>query len=129
MYEYGPSPHLPLSEVEVFIGSILGTVGAPTSRQRDMAMSMKERFEEIMSSTIGCITAQDELSEDEGDGSNNVNESNDEGLSVGTACLWVNIHDGVRPFGDGKVAREGLKSFGYVAAALTLKLLDRLERF
>jgi hypothetical protein len=52
MFEYGPRPHLPLSEVEVFIGNILGKTGALTPRQRELSISMKERFEDILSSTV-----------------------------------------------------------------------------
>jgi len=36
---------------------------------------------------------------------------------------------GARQYADGKILREGLKSFGYIAAALTQKSIDSLEKF
>jgi hypothetical protein len=56
MFEYGPRPQCPLSEVEVFVGNILGKTGAQTKRQRELSMSMKERFEAELSFTVRCIT-------------------------------------------------------------------------
>jgi len=136
MYEYGPSPHRPLSEVEVFIGSIIGRNGAPTNRQREMAMSMKDRFETIMAATVKLITAQNQPIEGENEerGGAYDDEHNQElmlnkSISTGMACLWVAINMGARQYADGKILREGLKSFGYIAAALTQKSIDSLEKF
>jgi hypothetical protein len=56
MFEYGPCPQFPLSEVEVFVDNILGKTGAQTKRQRELSKSMKERFEAELSFTVRCIT-------------------------------------------------------------------------
>ncbi|KAG9233793.1 rna-dependent rna polymeras-like protein [Amylocarpus encephaloides] len=129
LYEYGPSPNVPLTEIEMFIGSILGKVGAPTARQREMAMSMKERFEDIISTTVRYITEQQVIHDNENDEDQKRMAMLEKGVAVGMACLWVGINDEASAFGDGKAACEGLKSFGYVTAAVTLKSLDRLRRF
>lgn len=132
MFEYGPSPHLPLSEVEVFIGNILGKTGAPTHRQREMAMSMKERFEDVLSTTVNWITFQDQYTLQ--DDPKEIPEGYDEykmenGVGVSMACLWCFLYDEPTTFNGGKKGSLDLQSFGYVAASLCLKTLDRLGRF
>jgi hypothetical protein len=103
MFEFGPRPYvLPLSEVEVFIGDILGKTGALTSRQRELCISMKERFSDVLSFTVKWIR---ELL-----------------LGVSVACLWVALNEKSKGWEDGKNRKmDGLRSFGYVAAAVCLR--------
>ena len=97
MFEYGPRPQCPLSEVEVFVGNIIGKNGAQTTRQRELSMSMKERFEADLSFTVKCITKTCNYLYD-GDGSENgqandghVTGRSEQDLALSMACLWVGI--------------------------------------
>ncbi|CAG8976042.1 hypothetical protein HYALB_00010323 [Hymenoscyphus albidus] len=123
MFQYGPSPHLPISEIEVFIGNILGKAGAPTSRQREISMSMKERFEDLFSLTVKRMTLQDEYFFQ-----NEPLAIDCDILSVriSTACFWCFFHDKPKAFDSGKKGSLDLRSFGYVAAAMCLKLRGRI---
>jgi hypothetical protein len=104
MFEFGPRPYvLPLSEVEVFMGDILGKTGALTSRQRELCISMKERFSDVLSFTVKWIRDADP----------------EHVLGVSAACLWVALNDKSKVWEDVKNRKmEGLRSFGYVAAAV-----------
>src|SRR5271155_1196403 len=99
MFEYGPRPQCPLSEVEVFVGNILGKTGAQTTRQRELSMSMKERFEADLSFTVKCITKYaDHLydGEDYEDGDANdddVIERSEQAFALSMACLWVALNE------------------------------------
>lgn len=128
MFEYGPRPTLPLSEVEVFIGDILGKTGALTTRQRDLCISMKERSEGVLGATVKWITADaiGDLWED-GDGEEHGKakreEKGDMVLAVGMACLWIALNENTKTWQFGKRGKMGrqLRSFGYVAAAVCMK--------
>ena len=128
MFEYGPHPHKPLSEVEVFVGNILSKTGAQTNRQRDLSISMKERFEEGLSLTVRYITQSNDYSYDEGDEETNGNENkeaNEQALAVSMACLWVAVNEEADVWRYGKRGRVELRSFGYVAAAVCLKEAEK----
>jgi hypothetical protein len=111
MFEFGPRPYvLPLSEVEVFMGNILGKTGALTSRQRELCISMKERFGDMLSFTVKWIRGAD--------------PEHVSGLSV--ACLWVALNEKPKVWENGKNREmEGLRSFGYVAAAVCLREFEQ----
>ena len=47
MVDYAEHPHQPLSELEVFVGSILNKSGAQTHRQRDRSVKLKDECERI----------------------------------------------------------------------------------
>jgi hypothetical protein len=127
MFEYGPRPQCPLSEVEVFVGNILGRTGAQTTRQRDLSISMKEVFEAELSFTAKCITKTTSYlcdGEDGEDGKANddgVMETSEEALALSMACLWVALNDEAGVWEYGKRGKVELRSFGYVAAAMCLK--------
>jgi len=128
MFEYGPRPHKPLSEVEVFVGDILSKTGAQTKRQRDLSISMKERFEEGLSLTVRYITQSNSYSYDEEDEETNGNENkeaNEQALAVSMACLWVAVNEEADVWRYGKRGRVELRSFGYVAAAVCLKEAEK----
>jgi len=134
MFEYGPRPQQPLSEVEVFVGNILGKNGAQTRRQRELSMSMKERFEAELSFTIKCITKTANYlddDEDDVDGETNddrVLERSEQALALSMACLWVALNDEAEVWEYGKRGKVELRSFGYVAAAICLKEAGKLAR-
>ncbi|CAK7245874.1 MAG: hypothetical protein STHCBS139747_007479 [Sporothrix thermara] len=54
MYEFSEHPTLPLTELEVFIGTIVNKTGAQTLRQRDRSRKLHDEYERISS----WITAQ-----------------------------------------------------------------------
>lgn len=118
MYEYGPRPSLPLSEVEVFIGDILGKTGALTTRQRDLCISMKERFEDVLSYTVKWIKGEEDYHEYAE--LNADRATSDHVLALSMACLWVALNKKAKVWQSGKKRKSQLRSFGYVAAAVCL---------
>ena len=134
MFEYGPRPQYPLSEVEVFVGNILGKTGAQTTRQRELSMSMKERFEADLSFTVKCITKYADYlydGEDYEDGEANddgVMEKREQAFALSMVCLWVVLNEEAGVWEYGRRGKVQLRSFGYVAAAVCLKEADKLAR-
>jgi hypothetical protein len=64
MTEYSDHPLRPLSEVEAFVGNILGRTGAQSKRQRELSTSLKEKFEFNSAFFVNCILKDgDEWSE------------------------------------------------------------------
>lgn len=45
MTEFSEHPLRPLTELETFVGNILGRTGAQSKRQRELSTSLKEKFE------------------------------------------------------------------------------------
>jgi hypothetical protein len=125
MFEYGPHPRFPLSEIEVFIGNILGKTGALTTRQRELCISMKERFEDILSFTVKWIKGEEYDQEDAESRAGRAAPEHVLGLSM--ACLWVALNEGVRIWQSGKNRTSKLRSFGYVAAAVCLTEVDHVS--
>jgi len=80
MTEYNSHPHRPLSELEAFVGNILGKTGAPNKHQRDLSTSMKEKFEEDSLFIVNCILK---------DG----HTWSEESLERSMACLAVSLED------------------------------------
>ena len=113
MKQYSTHPSRPLTETEVFSGSILGkTGGAQSKRQRESSVTMKEKYERDVTYIVQWITKGD--SEVDGKGA-------DEALERSIACLYVasqSIRLGKR-YGE-------LVSFFWVAAAVCLKEVEKL---
>ena len=124
MFEYGPRPHLPLSEVEVFVGNILGKAGALTTRQRELCISMKERFEDTLSSTVKWIMDKEHFYDDAESKADRAAPEHVLGLSM--ACLWVALNEESRLWKSGKKRMSKLMSFGYVAAAVCFMEVEPL---
>jgi hypothetical protein len=114
MYQYSPSSH-PLTEIEVFVGSVLGKNGAlPTKRLREVSTEMKDKFERDVSFTVNSILqgSGESLDLDRG-----------EALGRSIACLAVAAEEP-----ESVVPKIGkLKSFAYVAAATCLREIDRFH--
>ena len=125
MFEYGPRPHLPLSEVEVFIGDIIGRTGALTTRQRELCISMKEHFAGILSFTVKWI--KDEEYDHEYSESKANRASPDHVLGLSMACLWAALNEGAKIWESGKNKTTRLRSFGYVSAAVCLAEAEHLS--
>lgn len=111
MTNYSEHPVRPLTELEAFIGNILGKTGAQSRHQRELSTSMKDKFEEDSHFIVNCILK---------DGT----EWSEETLERSMACLAVSLEDR-----HVYKKQDQLLSFKYVAAALCLKEVERLPVF
>lgn len=76
MYEFSEHPTQPLTELEVFIGTIVNKTGAQTLRQRDRSRKLRDEYERIS----GWITTQirpRSLSDDEVGSSDGIDRDED----------------------------------------------------
>lgn len=106
MVDYSDHPHRPLTELEVFVGNILGRTGAQSKNQRELSTSLKEKFDEDAAYFVKCIVKDGE-------------EHSEEALERGMACMDASLED--RSLG-----RVELLSFKYLAAAVCLREVERL---
>jgi hypothetical protein len=114
MYQYSASSK-PLTETEVFVGSVLGKDGGlPNKWHRAAATDMKEKFDRDLDYTIGCIMKG--LGEDS-------EIDRGEALARSIACLAIAVKEPERILP--RVGR--LQSFGYVVAAVCLKEIDHFH--
>ncbi|KAL8967052.1 MAG: hypothetical protein Q9183_003093 [Haloplaca sp. 2 TL-2023] len=111
MREHSAHPTHFVSEVEVFVGALLGKEGAQTKRQREFSSGMKDKHDRDVAYTVQCILQGEE--ED---------SSKEEALERSIACLYVAVHETEtrwqRRFGR-------LVSFTWVAAAICLKEVEK----
>ncbi|KAF4629048.1 hypothetical protein G7Y89_g9100 [Cudoniella acicularis] len=111
MTAYSDHPLRPLSELEAFIGNILGKTGAASKRQRDQSTTLKERVDEDTAFIVDCILKDDgELSE--------------EALPRSMACLAVSLEERIM-----FKRQEQILSFKYVAAAVCMREAEKLPGF
>ncbi|KAM0132168.1 hypothetical protein ACHAP3_006606 [Botrytis cinerea] len=109
MHQYSEHPTRPISEREVFVGNILGKVGSVSKKQRELCVSMKEKYDETAVFIINCIIKVDD-------------EYSEEALERSIACFAVSLDDRKR-----RGAREEpLKSFRYLAAGVCLREMERV---
>ncbi|PQE18699.1 hypothetical protein CJF30_00009697 [Rutstroemia sp. NJR-2017a BBW] len=109
MHEYSDHPTRPISEREVFIGNILGKVGAQSRKQRELSVSMKEQYDEDATYVINCIIKdKDEYSE--------------EALERSIACFAASLED----HDSNRKRSEEVVSFKYLAAAVCLREMERV---
>ncbi len=107
--EYSSQPSRPLSELEVFVGNILGKSGAQTKKQRELSISMQQRFNEDLGYIVSCIV-------------NDGDERSEESLAMSIACFEAGL----------ETVKKGLRtgaewvSFRYVAAAVCMKEVDKV---
>jgi hypothetical protein len=111
MYQFSASPY-PLTEIEVFVGSVLGKNGGlPTKRLREASTHMKDKFERDVTFTVNSILR--------GSGES-PGLDRGEALARSIACLAIAVEDP----GDVSVKIGKLQSFAYVAAAICLREID-----
>jgi len=125
MNEYGPRPHIPLSEFEVFIGNILGKTGALTTHQRELSFSMKERFDDKLAFTIGRMRG-DHYQSGSNDNEDFDTTASKVALALSSACLFITLGSALGVKYEKKKTSK-LKSFGYVAAAVCLMEMERIS--
>ncbi|CAK4030745.1 RNA-dependent RNA polymerase 1 [Lecanosticta acicola] len=128
LYDYEPTPRSPLSEIEVFAGQILGRKGGPQNKPlRELAQTMRERFEVVVDYTVMRITKGDKAMREANDLDDlyeetaRYTEREFEALPRAVACLDVAVNG--RGLTDRKLGE--LKSFRYVAAGVCLRELER----
>lgn len=113
MFANSLDPRKPLSEIEVFVGHIMGRDGGGgSSRAREMSRALREQFQELVEYTIECIL------KDENE------EFTEEALERSLACLAVATETvtAARP-------RLGkLESFGYLAGTICLRQVKRFSK-
>ncbi|KAI9846864.1 MAG: hypothetical protein M1837_003476 [Sclerophora amabilis] len=109
MAQYSPHPLNYLTELEVFVGNIMGKFGAQSRRQREYSIGMKDKFDRDVALIISWILKNAETGEHDA-----------ESLERSIACLAIAMED---EKSRAKIGR--LRSFRYVAAAVCLKELDR----
>jgi hypothetical protein len=113
MYQYSTHPVQLISELEVFVGTLLGKSGGiRTKRVRDMSMDMKEKFERDVAFTVSCIVN----GSDEG--------AKDEALERSIACLAVAVEE---PGFMWERVRK-LESFQYIAASVCLGEVESFQK-
>ena len=110
MIDFSTHPSGSLSELEAFIGNILGQTSVPSKRQRDNAMSMREKFGVDSLYVVNAILK-------DGD------EWSKESLERSMACLAVSLAPSpIRAHRGG----EYILSFKYVPAAVCLREIEFL---
>lgn len=106
MTEYSDRPRRPVSELEAFVGSILGRAGAQNRVQLNNSSKMKQRVEENNKFIIDLIVK---------DG----RERSSEALERSMACLAVSLEiPELR-------RKDDLLSFKYLAVSICLKQVNR----
>ena len=113
MFANSLSPQKPLSEVEVFVGHVMGrNRGGVSKRAREAASTVREHFDELIRYTSELILKGDEESFSE------------EALERSIACLAV-ATENITDMGP-RVGK--LQSFGYLAATLCLRQVNRFTK-
>ena|ERR1700709_2598449 len=107
MIEYSDHPRQPITELEAFIGNILGRTGAQTRKQREDSKSLKEKLDDDEKYIIRCIVQDDGI-------------YSEEALERSMACLAVSLEERTGP-----KRKEQILSFKYIAAAVCLREVER----
>jgi len=110
MTTYSEHPSRPITELEAFIGNILGATGSQSKKQRDLSVTMKEAYDRHAAYIVSCIVDDYE------------NHAAD-ALGRSIACFAVGLEEG-KVYQAAKGRADRLSSFGYFAAAVCLKELD-----
>jgi hypothetical protein len=89
MKTYSEHPLRPMSELEAFIGNILGARGSQSKRQRDLSVPMKEAFDRDVAFIVGCIRGNN--GEDDGDSATSTNMRRWRGVLLALKSVWVRL--------------------------------------
>lgn len=109
MHSYSDTPwkNTKISEVEVFIGKIVGNE-KQTKRQREASVGLKEEYESLVWSVMCSIRGQ----------------CREDALAVGMACLHL-----CKAERETQGPQNGLQSFAWVTASFMLSELDRIQKY
>jgi hypothetical protein len=108
MSEYSEHPRRPLTELEAFVGNILGKTGAQTKHQHDISTTLKEKFDNDAAYFVNCIVKEGA-------------EYSGEALERSMACLSVSLEERLSK------GKEEVLSFKYLAAAVCLREVERFQ--
>ncbi|WEW61966.1 RNA-directed 5'-3' RNA polymerase [Emydomyces testavorans] len=113
MQQYSKTPwKSSLTEIEVFVGSILGQNSKPTRRDKEASNEMRNSYQELVNFTISMILDRE--------------SGGTESLERSIACFWVALNEGhTRTQGRHK---EKLLSFPWIAAMVCLEEVDKFQR-
>ena len=115
LYMSAPSPKHPLTEAELFAGTILGRAGGASSRRlRELTTGMRERFEEVLDFTVSRMVNGDADGED----------GTEEALPRAIACFAVGMEE--KSLFDRGIGGQ-LVSWKYVAAGVCLREMGRFR--
>ncbi|KAL1965248.1 hypothetical protein VTN77DRAFT_6002 [Rasamsonia byssochlamydoides] len=110
MYQYSDTPwKASLTEIEVFIGNIMGESHKQTKRQKESSKSMREDYDRLVDWTISMILGRD--SDCEG-----------KSLERSIACFWVALNDATAQY---NYKKRRLRSFAWIAAVVCLQEIDK----
>ncbi|MCJ1395918.1 hypothetical protein MMC18_008804 [Xylographa bjoerkii] len=113
-YQYSPAPwSSTITELEVFIGNIVGKTHGQTKRQREASMNMREDYERLVEFIVSQIR--------------NKGAGREEALERSIACMALGLED------DGASdpawrGRSQLMSFRWIAASVCLQEVERLQK-
>ncbi|KAK5125105.1 hypothetical protein LTR85_000779 [Meristemomyces frigidus] len=121
-YQCSPSVHHPVSEQEVFAGTILGRQTGPLGKPlHELGRTMKTRFEDVVDYVVANILKGEQAVEEVEDVDGVYDEREFEALPRAIAFLAVAVtEEGLK---DRRLGE--LKSFKYIAAAVCLRELER----
>ncbi|KAK4549268.1 hypothetical protein LTR36_007727 [Oleoguttula mirabilis] len=123
-YQCAPSAQHPVSEQEVFAGTILGRQTGPVGKPlRELSKTMRERFGNVVDYTVAQMLTGERVVAEEADVNGVYNESLFESLPRAVACLSVAVKE--EGLNDRKLG--SLKSFKYIAAGVCLRELQRFR--
>lgn len=121
-YIYSPSTHTPLSETEVFSGTILGRQGGAQGKPlRELSKTLRERFERHVEYATSRMLVGDGAIQQAEDLDDLYDEREFEALPRAIACLAV--AESEPGWADRQMGE--LKSFGYVALGVALREFRR----
>ncbi|CAK7222103.1 hypothetical protein SBRCBS47491_004756 [Sporothrix bragantina] len=143
MYEFSEHPTLPLTELEVFIGTIVNKTGAQTLRQRDRSRKLHDEYERISSWITAQMRPHKKRSDqkpaplvntgnDDDDGFDSEDDSEDGGVwldertAVLELCLAC-VHAQKLDRGGRKEGKEQVESFWLVAGSALIRELELIR--
>ncbi|MCJ1477226.1 hypothetical protein MMC13_005897 [Lambiella insularis] len=114
MYQSSPTPWAsPITELEVFIGNLVGKTHGQTKRQRETSMRMRDDYEALVSDIVSQIR--------------NKEGGREEALERSIACMSLGLEQEGRNR-QAKLGRANLLSFRWIAASVCLQEVDRLKK-
>ncbi|KAK7947707.1 RNA-dependent RNA polymerase [Apiospora aurea] len=130
--DYSEHASIPISELEVFTGSIFNKSGVQTPRQRDRSLKLKEAFDRMAKTTVALIRkdkhGNDEHDAEDDDVASTVLDYNPlAALELSLACLYVGgrqLKSRIGRWGQEDGNSGGYQGFKVVAASCATRELD-----
>ncbi|MCJ1396820.1 hypothetical protein MMC11_000010 [Xylographa trunciseda] len=114
MYQYSPAPWASnITEIEVFIGNVVGKTHGQTKHQREASMNMRDGYERLVEFIVSQIR--------------NKEAGREEALERSIACMALGLEDDGAS-GPVRRGRPQLMSFRWIAASVCLQEVERLQK-